>query len=411
MRFPFQIAAAVSLLGLTAGCGGGPAAAPTPLPRQYLYLWTASSDTTQPDFLAVLDVTDDSSRYGRLVTTLAVPGHHNTPHHTEHQLPADRQLFANGFGSGQSFIFDLTDPVHPRIAHQFGDIAGYSHPHSFLRLPDGDVLATFQMHHGAAGMTPGGLVEMTPSGQVLRTSSAETAGLDPESRVYSAAAVPSLDRIVTTTTAMDPANPFPADRLQIWRLTDLALLNTIVLPSGPRGDEAQLTAEPRLLDDGRTVLVSTFNCGLYLLDGLDTPSPTGRLVASFPMKTGTHCAIPVISGHYYLVTVPAYHAVVSLDIRDPSHPREVSRAVLEEGDVPHWISIAPDQRRVVVTGYAGMKNKVVLLRFDPVSGALSVDERFREAGASRPGYLMVGKSWPHGGTADGIPHGAVFSRQ
>ena len=44
---------------------------------EYLYLWTGSADSTQPDFLAVLDVTEDSSSYGRLVTTLPVPGSRN----------------------------------------------------------------------------------------------------------------------------------------------------------------------------------------------------------------------------------------------------------------------------------------------------------------------------------------------
>ena len=57
--------------------------------------------------------------------------------------------------------------------------------------------------------------------------------------------------------------------------------------------------------DGKTVLVSTFSCGLYLMEGLDSDAPSGRLVASFPRKPDTYCAIPVISGHFYLVTVPA----------------------------------------------------------------------------------------------------------
>ncbi len=81
-----------------------PRADRTPPARDYLYLWTASADTTQPDFLAVLDVTEDSGRYGRLVTTLPVPGVMNRPHHTEHELPANRQLFANGFGSRRTFL-------------------------------------------------------------------------------------------------------------------------------------------------------------------------------------------------------------------------------------------------------------------------------------------------------------------
>jgi hypothetical protein len=396
-----------ALLALVA-CGPHAPAPPTPAPT-YLYLWTGSADSTQPDFLAVLDVSEDSARYGRLVTTLPVPGLRNGPHHTEHEMPADRQLFANGFGSGESFVFDLTTPARPRLAGQFGDVEGYSHPHSFLRLPGGGVLATFQMQHGPSGMTPGGLVEMTPAGRPVRARSANTPGLDQETRVYSAGIVPALDRIVTTTTDMHGLSP-ASRQLQIWRLSDLTPLHTITLPNGPAGDESMLTAEPRVLADGRTVLVSTFACGLYLMEGLETDAPSARLVASFPRKPRTYCAIPVISGHYYLVTVPAWSAVVSLDISDPSAPREVGRVTLGADDVPHWIAMSPDHRRVVITGYGAMKHRVMIARFDYASGRLAVDERFREEGATEPGFRLDDKTWPHGGTAKGIPHGAVFSR-
>ncbi len=378
-------------------------------PREYLYLWSGSTDSSRPDFLAVLDVTEDSVRYGRLVTTLTAPGLGNVPHHTEHELPADRQLFANGFGSGQTFIFDLRDPALPKLAAQFGDVEGYMHPHSFLRLPGGNVLATFQMRHGSSGMTPGGLAELTPAGQVVRTASADAPGTDPGLRVYSAGIVPPLDRIVTTTTDMD-AESSASRQLQIWRLSDLTLLHTIALPDGPAGNEGLFTAEPRVLADGRTVLVSTFNCGLYLLEGLETGTPSGRLVASFPWEDGKYCAIPVISGRYYLVTVPSWNAVVSLDISDPARPREASRATLGADDVPHWIAISPDQRRVAVTGYGGMKHRVEMLRFDSATGALTRDERFREEGARAPGFRFDNKTWPHGGSAPAVPHGAVFSR-
>jgi hypothetical protein len=405
---PIKGVLAAALLAVLA-CSPRPAARSTPAP-EYLYLWTGSADSTQPDFLAVLDVTEDSARYGRLITTLPVPGLRNGPHHTEHEMPADRQLFANGFGSGESFIFDLTDPPRPRLARQFGDVEGYTHPHSFLRLPDGHVLATFQMRHEPGGMTPGGLVELTPAGQPVRSRSANTPGLDPETRVYSAGIVPALDRIVTSTT--DMAEDYPASRqLQIWRLSDLALLHTITLPNGPAGDESMLTAEPRVLTDSRTVLVSTFACGLYLMEGLESKTPSARLVASFPRKAGTYCAIPVISGHYYLVTVPAWNAVVSLDISDPAAPREASRITLGPDDVPHWIAMSADQRRVVITGYGGMKHRVMIARFDPVTGQLEVDERFRAEGVTQPGFRMDDKTWPHGGNAKGIPHGAVFSRR
>lgn len=373
----------------------------------YLYLWTASADSTQPDFLAVFDVRPNVAGYGRLVSTLPVPGRRNGPHHTEHEMAAGGRLFANGFGSGQSFVFDVRDPARPRIEHQFSDVAGMMHPHSFVRLPNGNVLATFQMQHDSVGVAPGGLVELTPQGRLVRASSAAVAGVDRRIRPYSAAILPAFDRIVTTTT--DMAGDSPVRAVQLWRLSDLRLLRTFDLPPGPRGDEAAFTAEPRVLADGKTVLVSTFNCGLYLLSGVDGDEPSGRLVSSFPMLKNESCAIPVIAGRYYLVTVPAWHAVVSLDISDPARPREVSRLTLDSADVPHWIALEPNQRRLVITGYGALEHRVLVATFDARTGRLALDASFRDEGAPVPGVRMDGRSWPHGGRAAAIPHGAVFS--
>lgn len=371
----------------------------------YLYLWSASTDATAPDFLAVVDATEASPAYGQVVTTLPVPGRQHYPHHTEHEMPADRQLFANGFDQGQSWVFDLTNPVTPRIVTQFGDLEALSHPHSFLRLPNGNVLATYQMQHQGTAMRAGGLVEMTPAGHVVRSRSADSPGTDPALRVYSAGVVPTLDRIVTTSTDMN-GSAEASRTLQVWRLSDLAPLTSLTLP----GDQGLLTAEPRLLADGRRLLVSTFSCGLFLIDGLEGTTPTVRQVGSFPRKDKTNCAIPVVAGNFYLVTVPAWSAVVSLDITDPSQPREVSRLAFGADDVPHWISLSPDKRRVVVTGYKGMQHRVYVLHFDATTGQLSMDERFRDEGAAEAGVRMDNKTWPHGGKAAAIPHGAVFSR-
>jgi hypothetical protein len=395
---------------LLTGCASSREASPSSAGHsEYLYLWTASTDSAAPDFLAVYDVRPDSGRYGAMVTTLPVASGKNTPHHSEHELAEDRQLFVNGFGSGKSFIFDLRDGSKPQLVGEFGDQAGFSHPHSFLRLPNGNVLATFQMRHDASGIHPGGLVEMTPGGVVVRSSPATGRGVSEGIRPYSGAIVPTLDRIVTSTTDMDAVNPFPANQVQIWRLSDLELLHTITLPPGPLGDESDLTAEPRLLADGRTVMVSTFNCGLYLLDGIESDSPSGRLVATFPRKEKTYCAIPVVAGSYWITTVPAYPGVVSLDISDPAHPREASRLTLGTDDVPHWIAVEPNRRRLVITGYGALANRVLLATFDSATGVVALDERFRPPGATRPGFDLLGP-WPHGGAGAGKPHGAVFSR-
>lgn len=372
-----------ALLVLAASC-----AAPEQ-PRQYLYAWTDARDSTKADFLAVIDVTDGSATVGQVVHTVPVPGRENGPHHSEHEMGPDDRLFVNGFASGQSWIFDMTDPARPTIAAQFGEMGGYAHPHSFIRLPNGNVLGTFQMQHGADGMRPGGLVELTRDGAVVRASAPQPASVAAATRVYSGAVVEALDRIVTTTTDMNGDDP-ASRQVQVWRLSDLALLHTFALADGPRGGEGMYTAEPRVMADGKTVLVSTFACGLYVMDGLDSETPSARLVASFPEKERTNCAIPAIVGHHYLVTVPAYSAVVALDISDPAAPREVSRVAFDSTDVPHWLAVSPDGRRVVVTGYATMQRRVELLHFDTATGRLSRDRTIPDVG--------------------GVPHGTVFSR-
>jgi hypothetical protein len=393
--------AVLSLIGATAACG--PAAEQSrargaPDSSNRLFVWTAGADSTQPDFLAVLDVAATGVRYGDLVTRLLVPGARNGPHHTEHQMPADGLLFANGFATGQTYIFDLSTPDAPRLAAQLGDLDGYAHPHTYTRLPSGNLLVAFQMRHDASGARPGGLVEMTPRGRVIRSSSAFGAGVPRGARTYSLVAVPALDRVVSTTTDMDETNPHLSREVQVWRLSDLALLRTFELPPGPRGDEADLTAEPRVLSDGRTVVVTTFSCGIYLLQGLEGDSPSGRLVTSFPRSKETWCAIPVVSGHHLIITVQSYPAVVSLDFSNPAAPRELDRLILPDGWLPHWLALEPNGRRLVLTGKGGMEDRVLLLTHDPVSGAIGVDEKFREQGESIPGMRMAG-----------VPHGAVFS--
>jgi hypothetical protein len=45
-------------------------------------------------------------------------------------------------GEGNDFLAVI--PLHPRVSASFSDLAGYMHPHSLVRMPNGNVIATFQ---------------------------------------------------------------------------------------------------------------------------------------------------------------------------------------------------------------------------------------------------------------------------
>ena len=139
----------------------------------YLFVWAGDADGKATDFLAVIDADPASKAYGRLVTTLATDQPTKLVHHTEYTMPASGMLFANDHFAGRTFIFDLREPTHPRVSTSFTDMAGYMHPHSFLRLPNGHILASFQhAHHGSPAEEAdrtGGLVEIDDAGKVIRS--------------------------------------------------------------------------------------------------------------------------------------------------------------------------------------------------------------------------------------------------
>ncbi|HMB61386.1 MAG TPA: hypothetical protein VKN35_15850 [Xanthomonadales bacterium] len=386
--------------------GSGIAAAQSP----YLFVWAADEDKADSDFVAVIDALPESEAYGDILTTLPV-GMSTVAHHSEHRMPQGGMLFVNGFRTGNTFVIDLTDPLVPGVAAHFTSVADLSFPHSFERLPNGNVLATFQ--NGKDGeLVTGGLAELDPLGQVIRWSSASSPDF-PEIRPYSLLVLPDSDLVISTTADMRQ-NPMEdtaglSNTLQFWRLSDLQLLQTIELPPGPRGDEQFAPAEPRLMADGETLLVSTFRCGLYRVRNFDTANPVIEHVYTFQFENrageNRHCALPVTIGSYWIQTVPARNALVSLDLSQLESPHEASAVSLGEDHWVHWIAAESDGSRILVTGYQDMINKLAMLKFDPANGQLELDTDFGDEG-----FIKFNRaSWPHGESGSGIPHGAVFS--
>ena len=386
----------------------------------YLFVWAGG--TGGNEVIATIDATPTSPTYGRVLTS-ASTGTAGFPHHTEHELGPNGHLLANDFHAGRTWLFDLNDPLHPRVMTSFADVAGFSHPHSFIRLANGHVLSTFQYRSEppkatqAANMhdrmqmsgehVTGGLVEMDEFGRPFASGAAADTTI-PDRRLFPYGVLPisSINRAVSTTTDMDHADTVATSQwVQIWRLSDLTLLRTIELSPGPRGNENQLTGESRLLPDGHSVYIHTFNCGLYLLRDIERDRPRAMLVTSFE---GTNCGVPVLTGHYWLQTVPQAHALVALDVSDAEHPKEVSRVTLPADEAPHWIAIDASGRRVVLNS-AGRGSRLFIIDFDPATGALSLDRRFRDPGDESAGISLSGANWA-GFTGTVVPHAAVFSR-
>jgi hypothetical protein len=376
---------------------------PTPDTPRYLFVWAGDADKKASDFLAVLDVTPRHPTYGQVVASVAAGAVGTIPHHTEYTLSETGFLFANGFESGKSFIFDVRDPLHPKVVHAFDDIDGYMDPHSFVRLPNGNVLVSFHMKHGERG---GGLVELDNDGHVARTASAVDSNVpDVLIRPYSIAVLPKYDRLLTTSSPMHFLEG-AGIAVQVWRLSDLRLLKTLRLSPGPRGYGHEDPQEPRVLADGKTVLVQTRSCGLHRVTGLDTDEPRAEPVYTFE---GGLCGLPIVVDHYWIEAVPAIGGVVVLDVANPASPVRVSQLSLGADQFTHWLAWDEAGSRIILDS-GGQDSRLFMLRLDRKTGSVTLDEEFRNPGSNRPGFSMSNFEWPHGFHGTGLPHGAVFSR-
>lgn len=398
------LAAALTIVRLPAQ-----SAAPASIYSPYIFAWIGDGQRQSSDFLAVIDADPKSSSYGRVVATLPVNARATMPHHTEYELSSTGLLMASGWAAGRTFVLDVRQPTRPKLAGSFTTVGAYSFPHSFRRLPNGNVLAAFQGMKDAYA-PPGGLVEMDARGTLLRAASAAAPPLDPSLIwPYSLEVDATRDRVVTTSTPMGlppwatpPQGSWRADRtdavvtkhLQVWRLSDLKLLATMPLPESGRGKHHEYPAEPRLLPDG-SIYVNTFRCGLYHVTALDDAQPRIRFVHAFAGGEEPHtmCAVPVVLGKYWIQSVAALPGLVALDVSDPARPVEVSRLGFTPSfHMPHWIAADRTGSRVLVTG--DDQSYVLLVDVDPMTGNMTVDQRF------------TGEKT--GGIGTGKVHGAVF---
>lgn len=360
--------------------------------ERHLAVWAHDGDRVGAPFLAIVDVDSASPTYGTVTRTLEVGPEGENAHHSELAMPAGGRIWVSSFG-GETFLLDVTRPDAPALAGTLARAPGMQHPHSIARLPDGNVLVTYQMD--AAGTGPGGIALHSADGLLIRTGSAADPLSDAFVRPYSALVLPERDRVLTTGADMHESDTSRV--VQLWRLSDLSLLRTIELPAGPNGDENVDSFEARALPDGSAFVV-TIGCGLYEIDDVASRRAEATLIHKFGDDL---CFMPAVVGFWWLQTLAHEGAIEVLDMTHPGAPRVASRLQLPEGYEPHWLGADAAGDRIVVTGYGAMEDRVLLLRLDRRTGALTIDADFGDDAAA-PGIRLEG---PAGVAA---PHAAVF---
>jgi len=166
---------------------------------------------------------------------------------------------------------------------------------------------------------------------VRSASSADPAFPDALLTPYSLVVLPELDRVVSTNSSMHDDDIFKGVTFQVWRLSDLKLLETSYFDVGKNRYAHISPEEPRLAPDG-SIFVQTLGCGLERITGVRTDEPRSQLVHTFP---GNWCGVPTIVGHFLIQSVPATNGLIVLDITNGAEPVEVSRLKISDTFKPH----------------------------------------------------------------------------
>jgi hypothetical protein len=409
------------LVLLLTSCVSSPRQAPPQSsPARFLYVWAGDLQGADPDFLAVFDVLPSSPTFGAVLSTTPVGLREGMPHHLEYSMPSDGALlFANDHSLEKILLFDTKNPLHPTLARTLAPVPPLRYPHDFVRLPNGHLLIGYLRSDGPSPLEGdstfpgghGGLAEVTGTGDLVRWRSAADTSVHEPIRPYAFALLPTLDRVVVTSAAM--LEDTSANVIQIWRLSDLTLLHTLTVPEAPTPDGKPLSGtnglpfEPRVLADG-SVFFNSYRCGFYHLTGVAAATPSLRAVYAIP--TSDHkgaCGVPLLLGRYWIMAVGRAHSLVTLDVQDPEHPREVQRLFADSLFRPHWLAWDAGGHRLVVGAENGGETRMLLADFNPQTGQLAWDERLRTPEGLR-GLSFNRATWPHGPTGPAFGHAALF---
>jgi len=392
-------------------------------PARYLYVWAGDEDGKQSDFMAVYDVYPSSTNFGQVISTTPVGMSNSMPHHLEYQLPAAGEfLFGNAHHHETVLLFDTRDSTHPTVARTLPAVPPLRYPHDFIRLPSGNLLVGYLRSDGPSPLAGdstmpgghGGIAEFTPTGELVRWRSAadSTSTSTVPIRPYAFALLPALDRFVVTSALM--MEDTSASVVQMWRMSDLTLLRTLNVPealdsSGKsiKGSNG-LPFEPRVLPDG-SVFFNSYYCGFYrLTDVMNNPTINPVYGIDMPDQEKA-CGIPLLIGNYWIMAIGRLNSLVTLDISDPTHPREVQRLYADSVFRPHWLAYDEGGRRVIAGAENGGEGRMLMADFHPATGQLTWNEALRGKDGLR-GLSFTSTQWPHGASGAAFGHAAVFRR-
>ncbi|MBZ5657886.1 MAG: selenium-binding family protein [Acidobacteriia bacterium] len=342
-----------------------------------LYVWAGDQARVAPDFLAVIDFDEESHDYGKIIRAVPIPPPGNVGNEAHHcHLSADKKTLGCGGllsllrGQNSIFFFDVSNARYPKFLFSTSGSKS-SITDDFLPLDGGGFLVT-QM--GAAdGGAPGRVVEFDRKLNLVEEWPVRPPrdGFNP----HGISARPDLNRMVTAdfmlpASSLDivPGDPVLRGAIRVWDFEDRRIIRTVRIP-GAVGtmDVKMIPGDPQ----GRAFTAGMFDGLVYLVNTSDgTAAPVFDCENIVP-----HVEVPVRGGMTQILAMPktgdrllfaSFQAgqVGMLDVSDPNLPVQSGIVNLGIDAGPHSITLADDDKRLVVTDYFLNEDDVGKIHFE-----------------------------------------------
>ena len=324
---------------------------------RFLFVCAGDQARTSPDFLAVVNFDDDSPDYGKVIATAPLPEPGATGNEFHHiGLSADGKVVACGGllsvlkGQKEVFFWDVSDPANPRFITS-ADPSLSAITDEFHALPQGGFLVT--MMGGAQGHAPGRVAEFDHKLNLVgeHPENPPEDGFNP----HGISVRPEINLMVTSdfvcpSTTLD-AVPGSVDfrgSVRVWNLRRREIVRTINIPGAGGTIDVKLIPNDR---HARGFTAGMLDDHLYLLN---TRRGTARALFDFASiaKGGWPQLMRITSdGRRLFVSMNQAGKVVMFDISEPDEPRVLKVLDLGPNSGPHYITLTPDEKRLVISDY------------------------------------------------------------
>jgi WD40 repeat protein len=332
-----------------------------------LIVWAGDAAHRAPDFIAVVDFDPHSPTYGKILSTVPIPGPGgigNEPHHVG--ISSDGETLALGGllsvlrAQDQIFFFDVSNPRDPVF------LSSNNPPHASIAdeidgLDEGGFLATFM--GSPDGANPGRLVEYDSNEHFVQAwpLNPPSDGFDPHGL-----SIDEKHNLILTSDFICPLhtlNVAGGDQVilrgsvRVWDFKKRSIVRTITVgaPGSPAGTiNVELIPHDFRL---RAYTAGMADNKLYLVDtqhGTATPvfDFSSFAVSNFPIWPQLFRINHAGSRLFITLNYDGKAGkVVQLDISNPEHPRFLSAVDLGLGSGPHYLALTKDERRLVVSDY------------------------------------------------------------